>query len=139
MHWAGSARAVAAPPCTPSRTGSGGPGGSFHGGAWFAAAAADALDRAERDGRPIDALGYAGAGSLALAADTALDALLSPLAGEVVAYTPKKVGRSVDLNKSAATIESGKWVGPVKTPVAGEVAAINDAATANPKRMNADT
>ena len=60
------------------------------------------------------------------------------LAGEVVAYTPKKVGRSVELNKSAATIESGKWVGPVKTPVAGEVAAINDAVTANPKSINAD-
>jgi glycine cleavage system H protein len=60
------------------------------------------------------------------------------LAGEVVAYTPKKVGRSVDLNKSAATIESGKWVGPVKTPVAGEVAAVNDAVAANPKSINAD-
>jgi len=60
------------------------------------------------------------------------------LAGEVVAYTPKKVGRSVDLNKSAATIESGKWVGPVKTPVSGEVAAVNDAVTANPKSINAD-
>ena len=59
------------------------------------------------------------------------------LAGEVVAYTPKKVGRSVELNKSAATIESGKWVGPVKTPVAGEVVAINDAVSANPKSINA--
>lgn len=60
------------------------------------------------------------------------------LAGEVVAYTPKKVGRSVEMNKSVATIESGKWVGPVKTPVAGEVAAINDAVSANPKSINAD-
>jgi glycine cleavage system H protein len=60
------------------------------------------------------------------------------LAGEVVAYTPKKVGRSVELNKSAATIESGKWVGPVKTPVSGEVAAVNDAVAANPKSINAD-
>ena len=60
------------------------------------------------------------------------------LAGEVVAYTPKKVGRSVELNKSAATLESGKWVGPVKTPVAGEVVAINDAVSANPKSINAD-
>lgn len=60
------------------------------------------------------------------------------LAGEVVAYTPKKVGRSVDLNKSAATVESGKWVGPVKTPVSGEVVAINDAVAASPKSINAD-
>jgi glycine cleavage system H protein len=60
------------------------------------------------------------------------------LAGEVVAYTPKKVGKSVELNKSAATIESGKWVGPVKAPVAGEVVAINDAVSGSPKAINAD-
>lgn len=60
------------------------------------------------------------------------------LAGEVVAVTPKKVGRSIDLNKSAATVESGKWVGPVKAPVGGEVVAINDALGASPKTINAD-
>ena len=60
------------------------------------------------------------------------------LAGEVVAYTPKKVGRSVDVNKSAATVESGKWVGPVKAPVSGEVVAINDAVASSPKTINAD-
>lgn len=60
------------------------------------------------------------------------------LAGEVVAFTPKKVGRSVEMNKSAATVESGKWVGPVKTPVAGEVLAINEALSASPKTINAD-
>ncbi len=60
------------------------------------------------------------------------------LAGEVVAYTPKKVGRSVEQNKSAATVESGKWVGPVKAPVGGEVVAINDAVSASPKSINAD-
>lgn len=60
------------------------------------------------------------------------------LAGEVVAYTPKKVGRTVDVNKSCATVESGKWVGPVKTPVAGEVAAINDAVAAKPGAINKD-
>jgi glycine cleavage system H protein len=60
------------------------------------------------------------------------------LAGEVVAYTPKKVGRTVDLNKSCATVESGKWVGPVKTPVAGEVTAVNDAVSAKPGTINKD-
>ncbi len=60
------------------------------------------------------------------------------LAGEVVAYTPKKVGRTVDVNKSCATVESGKWVGPVKTPVAGEVAAVNDAVAAKPGTINKD-
>jgi glycine cleavage system H protein len=60
------------------------------------------------------------------------------LAGEVVAYTPKKVGRTVDLNKSCATVESGKWVGPVKTPITGEVTAINDAVSAKPGTINKD-
>jgi glycine cleavage system H protein len=36
------------------------------------------------------------------------------------------------------TIESGKWVGPVKAPVSGEVVAINDALTSAPKGINAD-
>ncbi|MGB8436933.1 MAG: glycine cleavage system protein GcvH [Burkholderiales bacterium] len=60
------------------------------------------------------------------------------LAGEVVAYTPKKVGRTVEANKSCATVESGKWVGPVKTPIAGEVAAINDAVAVKPGAINKD-
>ena len=60
------------------------------------------------------------------------------LAGEVVAYTPKKVGRAIELNKSVATVESGKWVGPVKAPVSGEVVAVNDALASAPKGINAD-
>jgi hypothetical protein len=54
----------------------------FHWGQWFTTAARRALDAAE--GR-IDAIGYAGGGSLALLADDGLEALLSPIAGEVVA------------------------------------------------------
>src|SRR5690349_6772595 len=52
----------------------------FHWGRWFAAAARAALASGE-----VDAIGYAGAGSLALVDDASLDGLLSPLAGEVVA------------------------------------------------------
>ncbi len=60
------------------------------------------------------------------------------LAGQIVSCTPKKVGRSVELNKSAATVESGKWVGPVKAPVSGEVVAINEAVTSSPGTINSD-
>jgi hypothetical protein len=55
--------------------------GSFHWGRWFAAAAREALNAA---GGRLDAIGYAGAGSLALVDDRALDLLCSPIAGEVV-------------------------------------------------------
>ena len=53
----------------------------FHWGSWYTAAARSALDGA---GGRVDALGWVGAGSLALVEDQALDQLLSPVAGEVV-------------------------------------------------------
>jgi hypothetical protein len=55
---------------------------AFHWGMWFTRAARTALDEA---GDHVDALGWVGAGALALLADDALDTLLSPVAGEVVA------------------------------------------------------
>ncbi len=55
---------------------------TFHWGRWFAAAMRGAMAGA---GGPLDAIGYAGAGSLALAGDELLDELLAPIPGEVVA------------------------------------------------------
>lgn len=60
------------------------------------------------------------------------------LAGEIVAYTPKKVGKDIAQDKSCATVESGKWVGPVKAPVSGTVTAVNDAVSAKPGLINKD-
>lgn len=54
----------------------------FHWGRWFTTAARAALTAA---GGRVDAIGYAGGGALALVADQALDDLLSPVLGEVVA------------------------------------------------------
>jgi hypothetical protein len=58
---------------------------SFHWGAWFSAAARAARREAHAAGQATEAIGYAGAGALALLGDAHLDELLSPLAGEVVA------------------------------------------------------
>jgi hypothetical protein len=58
------------------------PSAPFHWGRWFARAARNALASA---GGRVDAIGYAGAGALALLDDASLDELLGPLAGEVVA------------------------------------------------------
>jgi hypothetical protein len=55
--------------------------GPFHWGSWYAGAARAALDEA---GDRVDALGWVGAGALALLGDEPLDTLLSPIAGEVV-------------------------------------------------------
>ena len=38
------------------------------------------------------------------------------LAARVVAVTTKKVGKVLERGQSVATVESGKWVGPVPTP-----------------------
>ena len=67
-----------------------------------------------------------------------MTAYAAALAGQIVSCTPKKIGRPIQLNKPAVTVESGKWVGPVRSPVAGEVVAINDALAATPGMVNAD-
>ena len=60
------------------------------------------------------------------------------MAGQLVAFTPKKVGRSVDAGKSCATVESGKWVGPAKSAAAGAVAEVNEALVGKPSLANED-
>ncbi len=60
------------------------------------------------------------------------------MAGQLVAFTPKKVGRSVDAGKSCATVESGKWVGPAKSAAGGQVVEVNDALVNKPSLANDD-
>ena len=64
--------------------------------------------------------------------------IATALAGELVAFTPKKVGRKVRAGKSCATVESGKWVGPAKSVAAGEVVAVNEALVEKPSLANED-
>ena len=60
------------------------------------------------------------------------------MAGQLVAFTPKKVGRAVQAGKSCATVESGKWVGPAKSAAGGEIAAVNDDVVNKPSLANED-
>jgi glycine cleavage system H protein len=64
--------------------------------------------------------------------------IATAMAGQLVAFTPKKVGRAVRAGRSCATVESGKWVGPAKSAAGGEVVAVNDALLANPSLANQD-
>lgn len=59
-------------------------GEAFHWGRWFTAAARKLLATVRAEGRPLDAIGYAGAGALALADDPLLEALTSAIPGEAV-------------------------------------------------------
>lgn len=60
------------------------------------------------------------------------------LAKGIISVTLKKAGRKLAKGKSLGTVESGKWVGPVPAPVAGEIAEVNDALTADPGLLNRD-
>ena len=60
------------------------------------------------------------------------------MAGQLVAFTPKKVGRSVKAGKSCATLESGKWVGPAKSAAGGEVVEVNTDLQDSPSKANDD-
>jgi len=60
------------------------------------------------------------------------------LSGQIVSYTPRRPGKLVKKNKSCATVESGKWVGPVKAPVSGEVLELNPLLESQPELINAD-
>ena len=60
------------------------------------------------------------------------------LAGALIAATPKEAGKPLKKGKSAGTVESGKWVGPVTAPFSGTVVAMNAAVKANPGILNSD-
>ncbi len=60
------------------------------------------------------------------------------LAGKIIVVTPKKVGRTITRGQSAGTIESSKWVGPIPSPISGEIVEVNDAPQSNPTALNED-
>lgn len=60
------------------------------------------------------------------------------MAKGIVNATPKDAGRTVQKGKSAGTLESGKWVGPVTSPVTGEIAAVNETMKGRPSLINSD-
>jgi len=59
-------------------------------------------------------------------------------AGKLVNLNTRKVGRSVKMGKTLGTVESGKWVGPLKVPVSGTIAELNDEVLKKPSLINED-
>jgi glycine cleavage system H protein len=59
-------------------------------------------------------------------------------AGKLVNMNTRKVGRSVKAGKTLGTVESGKWVGPLRTPVSGEIAMLNEEVLKTPSVINDD-
>ncbi len=60
------------------------------------------------------------------------------LAKTIISISLKPTGKVIKQGKSLATVESGKWVGPVPCPVEGEVVEVNQALSAHPGTLNSD-
>lgn len=58
------------------------------------------------------------------------------MAGPVLHAKVKKVGAIRKKGKPVGTVESSKWVGPVKTPIAGEIVAVNEELQNDPQLIN---
>lgn len=58
------------------------------------------------------------------------------MAGPILHAKAKKVGTVRAKGKPLATVESSKWVGPLKSPVSGEIIAINEAITEDAQLIN---
>lgn len=60
------------------------------------------------------------------------------LAKTVISVTLKGAGKPIRKGRSIATVESGKWVGPVPSPVEGEIVEVNAALMTDPSMINRD-
>ena len=59
-------------------------------------------------------------------------------AGKLVNLNTRRVGRSVKAGKTLGTVESGKWVGPLRAPVSGKILEINQEVRKRPALINED-
>lgn len=60
-------------------------------------------------------------------------------AGEVIFIKAKPVGTKVERGAILATVESAKFMGPMRAPLSGTVAEVNDEVISNPSLMNSDS
>lgn len=60
------------------------------------------------------------------------------LMGEVLVFTPKRLGHAFERNRWFAMVEGGKWVGAARAAFDGTVLAHNDALVAKPALLTSD-
>ena len=58
------------------------------------------------------------------------------LAGQVVYIELPSVGKAVEQGKPCGSMESGKWVGRIYSPLSGKIEAINSELEDNPELIN---
>jgi len=67
-----------------------------------------------------------------------ITSILAALAGRLTSIRPKPVGAGLEQGRAVATLESGKYFGPVRAPVSGVVEATNGAVLVRPKACSED-
>ncbi|MFY9827754.1 MAG: hypothetical protein WCD75_19080 [Rhodoplanes sp.] len=60
------------------------------------------------------------------------------LMGEILVFTPKRIGREFEKDRSFAVIEGGKWVGTARAAFDGVVVAHNDDVIDRPELVGED-
>jgi glycine cleavage system H protein len=60
------------------------------------------------------------------------------LMGEVLAFTPKRLGRPFQKGRAFAVIEGGKWVGTARAAFDGTVAGVNEELIRRPRLLMQD-
>ena len=60
------------------------------------------------------------------------------LAGKIKFIRLRPAGKAIKAGKSIGTMESGKWTGPIRSPVTGTLTEVNEALKANPAMLNED-
>lgn len=60
------------------------------------------------------------------------------MAAEIIYIRLKPKGSTVEQGKGFGTMESAKWVGPLKSPISGTIVQINDALTKKPEIIKKD-
>jgi glycine cleavage system H protein len=60
------------------------------------------------------------------------------LMGEVLVFTPKRIGRSFEKGRYFAVVEGGKWVGSARAAFDGVVVAHNPLLVDDPSLLNSD-
>jgi glycine cleavage system H protein len=64
--------------------------------------------------------------------------LAGQLAGKIRFIRIKPKGRVIDQGKGMATLETGKWVGPMEAPISGTIVEVNRSLRRNPQALNKD-
>lgn len=60
------------------------------------------------------------------------------LMGDVLVFTPKRIGHAFEKERSFAIVEGGKWVGAARAGFDGVMVAHNDALIEHPNSLNDD-